>query len=229
MIRFHHIPVFRSLQRMLVRYPGRLATAPLSRVFGLDRGRPIDRHYIEQFLDGHRDAIRGRVLEVADTTYTHRYGRDITEAVALHVAGNGRPDTLTGDLGCPESLPAARFDCFVCTQTFNFIYDVHAAIAGAAHVLRPGGTLLATVAGISQISRYDMDRWGDYWRFTSASCARLFSEHFAQVDIRAYGNVLAATAFLQGMAVEDLADPTWLDVPDYDYQLLIGIRARTAA
>jgi hypothetical protein len=80
--------------------------------------------------------------------------------------------------------------------------------------------------GISQISRYDMDRWGDYWRFTNASVKRVFEKHFSPEDleINIFGNVLAATAFLQGIAVEDL-DSEQLSVVDPDYQVILGIRA----
>ena len=39
-----------------------------------------------------------------------------------------------------------------------------------ADIAEPGGSLLLTVPGISQIARYD-DHWGDYWRFTSAPYA----------------------------------------------------------
>ena len=39
---------------------------PISRVFGLDCGQPIDRYCIEQFLAAHTDLIRGRTLEMGD-------------------------------------------------------------------------------------------------------------------------------------------------------------------
>jgi hypothetical protein len=39
---------------------------------------------------------------------------------------------------------------------------------------------------------------------------------------------LAATAFLQGIVVEDLPDPALLDDRDEDYQLVIAIVARKA-
>ena len=48
----------------------------LSRDFGFDRGTPIDRYYIESFLSTHASDIRGHVLEVADNTYTRRFGGD---------------------------------------------------------------------------------------------------------------------------------------------------------
>ena len=42
------------------------ASSRSARAGGRDRGTPIDRHYIERFLDEHRADIRGRVLEVRD-------------------------------------------------------------------------------------------------------------------------------------------------------------------
>ena len=43
---------------------------PLSPQWGWDRGTPIDRHYIERFLETHRRDVRGSVLEVRDSNYT---------------------------------------------------------------------------------------------------------------------------------------------------------------
>ncbi|MBQ7263139.1 MAG: hypothetical protein IJR14_05405 [Synergistaceae bacterium] len=86
--------------------------------------------------------------------------------------------------------------------------------------------LLATVSGLAQISRYDMDRWGDYWRFTTLSAQRSFSEHFSEVVVQSYGNVFVAKAFLDGLAVEDLPDPSVLDFHDDDYPVTIGISAK---
>ena len=39
---------------------------PISNVFGFDRGQPIDRYYVENFLSENASLIRGVVLEVAD-------------------------------------------------------------------------------------------------------------------------------------------------------------------
>src|SRR5690606_16767017 len=48
--------------------------APINRHWGWERGVPIDRHYIELFLEEHRASIRGRVLEIGDDTYSRRFG-----------------------------------------------------------------------------------------------------------------------------------------------------------
>jgi SAM-dependent methyltransferase len=203
---------------------------PISSSFGFDRGTPIDRYYIEKFLAAKADLIRGRVLEVGDDTYSRRFDAGSAESFeVLHATSTDSASTIVGDLTDPATLPEDAIDCFICTQTFNFIFDVGKAVRGAHALLKPGGVLLATVAGISQISRYDMARWGDYWRFTTASTRKLFEPVFTGgVEVETFGNVLAATAFLQGVAVEDLPDPALLDVTDADYQLIIVIVARKA-
>jgi len=80
--------------------------------------------------------------------------------------------------------------------------------------------------GISQISRYDMDRWGDFWRFTTLSAQRLFEREFKaeNIEIKAYGNVLIAIAFLHGLALEEMKRE-YLEYQDSDYQVLITVRA----
>lgn len=205
-------------------------TVPVSKIFGIDRGTPVDRYYIDQFLNEHSLDIKGRVLEIADDYYSRKYGSDRVEKYeVLHASLDSCNATVIGDLTDRSTLLADEMDCFICTQTFNFIYEVEKAVVGAHYILKPGGVLLATVAGISQISRYDMDRWGDYWRFTTASVQRLFEHVFGgDVDVKSYGNVLAACAFLQGIAVEDLPNPKLLIENDPDYQVIITVVARKA-
>jgi hypothetical protein len=71
-----------------------------------------------------------------------------------------------------------------------------------------------------------MDRWGHYWSFTSRSVRQLFEEVFppTSVAVEAHGNVLAATAFLQGLASEEL-QTSELEHRDPDYEVLITVRA----
>jgi SAM-dependent methyltransferase len=198
--------------------------APVSRQFGFERGKPVDRWYIERFLNAHRADVRGAVLEVAESTYTQWYGEgEVTKSDVLHREGND-DSTLVGDLTTGEGLPQHAYDCFICTQTLPFIYDVHAAVRGMANVLKPGGVLLATVPGMSQVSRDDKRDWGDWWRFTSQGTQRLFEEAFEHVETEAHGNVLSAAAFLYAYAAEELAEAE-LEHRDPDYELLITVRA----
>lgn len=204
---------------------------PISRVFGLDRGLPVDRHYIETFLKAHHQDIRGDVLEVGGDEYTRRFGAErVRRGDVLHAVEGHSKATIVGDLAKGRGIPSAAFDCIILTQTLQHIFDVRSAVTHALGALRPGGVLLATMPGISQISRYDMDRWGDYWRFTSLSARRLFETALPVHDltVETHGNVLAATAFIQGLAAEDLT-PDELALRDSDYELVITVRAVRAA
>lgn len=227
MLRNLLLSLIRSKKPILFDDPCRIE--PVSRIFGLDRGTPVDRYYTEHFLDENRRLIRGRVLEVGDSTYSRRFGTKVEQYEVLH-AVQDKNATIVGDLADCATLPRDAFDCFVCTQTFNFIFEVQKAVVGAHYLLKPGGVLLATVAGISQISRYDMDRWGDYWRFTEASLKKLFEPVFmGGVEVEIHGNALAACSFLQGIALEDLPDTSLLARKDPDYQMLLTIVARKAS
>jgi SAM-dependent methyltransferase len=200
---------------------------PISRVFGLDRGQPIDRYYIEKFLSFHSQKIQGHVLEIGDDTYTRKFGgQHVTRSDVLYPYGGNPKATIVADLACAGHIQSNTFDCIIFTQTLQFVYDVPAALRTLHRILKPGGILLATFPGISQISRYDMDRWGDYWRFTTLSSQRLFAEGFpaANVSVESYGNVVVAVAFLHGLAAQDLKQIE-LDSHDPDYEALITVRA----
>ena len=204
---------------------------PISETFGYDRGLPIDRYYIERFLQEHSGTIRGRVLEVSDSTYTSRFGSDaaVERADILDVRADNPRATIVGDLTEPDRFSADAFDCVICTQTLPYIYDVHTAVRTLHRILRPGGTVLATVTSVSRIWTKGDRLYGDYWRFTSRSSRLLFEQVFdsEEIAVASYGNVLAAASFLYGLATSELRRDE-LDYNDPDIPLLIGIKARKA-
>ena len=220
----------RVTKALTARAVARMSPEPVSEVFGLDRGQAIDRHYIEGFLAAQSTRIRGRVLEIADDAYSRRFGHGVTGVDVLHAVSDNPKATIVGDLQDEATLPAGSFDCILLPQTLQFIVDPAAALATCHRALKPGGAVLATVPGISQVSRYDMDRWGDFWRFTDLSARRLFANEFgeAQVTVRTHGCVGSACAFLHGLAAEEL-DAKLLEAVDPDYQVLITVVATVPA
>lgn len=199
---------------------------PKSRKFGFDRGGPINHYYIEKFIEENARYINGTVLEVAESRYGKKFGKNASKFEVLHLYDDNPKATIVADLTNINSLPENIADCFIFTQTLNFIYDFKLALRGAHRLLKPNGVLLATVSGISQISKYDMDRWGDYWRFTTLSCEKIFKEVFGEenVTVDFYGNCLSARSFLDGQSSLELTKKE-LDYKDSDYQVLITIRA----
>jgi hypothetical protein len=199
---------------------------PISRSFGMNRGRPIDRYYIEGFLARHADDIRGRVLEIKDASYTRRYGGGrVSVSDVLDVEEENRQATIVADLTRADHVPSDAFDCIIFTQTLHFIYDVRSAIRTLHRILKPGGTLLATFPGISQTSCAKLDE-RYLWAFARSTARWLFEEAFpaANIEVAAHGNVLVAIAFLHGLAVEELRREE-LDYHDPDYEVLITLRA----
>ena len=199
---------------------------PVSRQWGLDRGRPVDRHYIEAFLQANARDIRGRVLEAGDSTYTRRYGHDrVEQADVLHVSADAPGATIVADLGQADHVASDLFDCIILTQTLHLIYDVAGAMGTLHRILRPDGVLLLTVPGITQTTD---ETWRDswFWSFTQVSLERVTREAFGDATYRigCHGNVLAATCFLQGIAADELTARE-LAALDTDFPVTLTLRA----
>jgi SAM-dependent methyltransferase len=203
-------------------------TEPLSHIWGADRGTPIDRWYIERFLERNRRSIRGEVLEVKHPMYTDRFGVGVRERHVLDIDPDNERATIVADLAAADAVPAGSFDCFVLTQTLQFVYDVRAAARHCSRILRPGGVLLCTVPSVSRIDPGSLEN--EYWRFTAASCRRLFGDAFGdgEVEVESHGNVLACVSFLAGVAAEELGERRLLPVDDH-FPLLLSVRATRAA
>jgi hypothetical protein len=200
---------------------------PVSRHFGTDRGGAIDRYYIEAFLEAQRSDVHGRVLEIGDATYTRRFGGGrVQQSDVLHIHDRNPAATIVGDLMDLPQVTNETFDCVILTQTLQFVYRPAAAVATLHRILKPGGVLLVTVPGITQIAT--AGEWGQtwYWSFTERSVRRLLSETFGggAVTTSVQGNVLAAAAQLYGLGAGELSAEE-LATTDPDYQVIITGRA----
>jgi len=203
---------------------------PIDPNWGFERGTPIDRVYVEEFVGSHAADIRGRVLEIAAPDYTSRFGSGVERSDIL-MATEGNPQaTIVGDLTDAPHITDDTFDCAIVTQTLQFVYDVRAALATLHRILKPGGVLLATVPGITKISPPEDEEYGEWWHYTRRSALRLAEEAFGtgNVEVATYGNVLTAAGFLYGLAAPDL-QPEELAAHDPLYEVIVGIRAVRAS
>ena len=197
---------------------------PISRDCSAERGTPVDRYYVDDFLASHESDIRGRVLEVGGDTYTKWLGGDrVTQAQVLNIEpGNAAfMDALMKSLVDDSS----RFDCVLLPQTLHSVYNICAAIRRTHTLLAPGGVVLATLPGISQLS-LDRDAESQCWGFTARSARLTFEEAFSpdNVSVVARGNVLASIALMQGLAAGELT-ANELDHVDPAYEVIVGVRA----
>ena len=220
MSRFQHRPPigwvrFGSLRRL----------HPISSKFGYDRGTPIDRYYMETFLQSNQYDIKGRVLEIRDSAYTLKFGQTrVIVSDVLDIDAKNNRATLIADLADASHVPADLFDCIICTQTLQMIYDVRSAVSHLYRMLKPDGVLLVTTHGTGMLDAGQC--YCDYWRFTAASARKLFAEFFPlkNVQVESHGNIFALLAFLEGLALEEVRTKD-LDYHDPRYELLITVRA----
>jgi SAM-dependent methyltransferase len=201
---------------------------PFSDRYGFDRGLPIDRFYIESFLDRNRQDVRGRVLEVKDAAYTRRFGASVTESEVVDIDPDNPEATLVVDLCEPGSLPAAGFDCFLFTQTLQFLPDVDRGLENAWRALAPGGVLLLTVPTVARVDRHVSEI--DFWRFTPRGLAEAIDRSCldAETAVEGFGNLVAAIAFLVGLAARELRAEELAQADPY-FPVLAAARVRKPA
>lgn len=205
-------------------------TSPFSKCFGYDRGGPIDRYYIENFLYAEAGNIRGHILEIGDNDYTLRFGGDkVVQSDILHVDDSNPKATITGDLSNAPHIPDNHFDCIILTQTLHLVYNYKAVIQTCSRILKPGGTLLLTVPGITPI---DYGEWGKnwLWSFTALSMEKILLEAFPinHIELNTFGNVMVASAFLYGMGLPEIKKKS-LDIQDPHYPVIITAMATKPA
>jgi len=226
--------VVRAQRRLRLQWPPRGTVrfgsfrrlSPISPVFALDRGFPIERYYIERFLDAHRTDIRGRAMEFGDSTYLDKFGDHQLTAKEVFSYVETEGATIVGDLTGSFAPDVEPLDCIVCTQTIQMIYDIKLAVRRLHSMLKPGGVLLLTSHGTSKIGRHlDTDGWGEYWHLTQQAARSLFAENFeGKVTVGAYGNVLTAMCALHGLAAEELSREE-LEYKDRCFDVIITVRA----
>ncbi len=203
----------------------KLSVNPASRIFGCEYGKAVDRYYIEKFLFDNSDCIHGTVMEIASSDYIRKYGKNVIQEIILHV--NGFNNAYRGNFETGEGINDEMVDCLICTQTLQYIFDLKSALRNIHRMLKPGGVGLFTIPGIKALSPNDSENFGEYWSFTMDSAKRLFYDEYGRenVEVRSYGNVKIAIAYLYGLALEDLSRND-LDYTDPQFPFLITVKVK---
>jgi len=196
--------IVRSVRSRPVRMGRLRRLTPLVDNWGLDRGQPVDRYYIESFIRRHRLTIRGVVMEIQCPEYTDRYGDQVERSEIADIDRTNPRATLIVDLGEPNSLPASTYDYVIVTQTLQFVDSLDLAIANLWRSLRPGGALLITVPTVSKVEETLAPT--DFWRLTPRGLETILRRQCpdGDIEISGYGNVLVSVSFLHGLVTSDL-------------------------
>ncbi len=214
----------RPLFRFLKPVPTALLE-PISRRWGFERGTPISRWYIDRFLESNKKDITGNVLEIKNARYTNSLGTNVTLSDILDIDKSNTSATIYADLATADNVESEKYDCFILTETLQFVYDLDSAIAHAHRVLKPNGVLLVSVPCVSPSDDELMSV--DHWRFTTLGCEKLFGNVFGSnnTQVVGYGNYAVSAGMLSGLAIEDIPEEK-LDMYDGKYTTGIFIRAQ---
>jgi hypothetical protein len=205
------LPAQRSIKALWRRLPrrrpkwGNLRRAqPFSQAFGVDRGTPIDRPYIESWLAERSHLIRGKTLEIKDAEYSRKFGSNIESCDVLDIDATNTLATIIGDANATGTLRRDYYDCIIVTQTLQYLEPVQ-AIENFYSALRPGGHLLISVPSASGIDPFLEE--ADYYRWTPAGLRHLLQPlPGARVSVEGRGNLLVLVAYLYGLAAEELRE-----------------------
>lgn len=193
---------------------------PVSEDWGFDRGKPVDRFYIENFLEKNRVEIKGVCLEFLNNGYTmHFGGSNVAHSDVMDIDRENKNASIYGDASATQSpLRSDYYDCIILTQVLQHIYDVKTALRNLIQSLKPGGVLLITVPFIMRFHKEPLD----CWRYTTESLKMLVEEVSPGSDcqVDSYGNLITCIAFLQGLAKHELSDKELL-YNDEQYPLTI--------
>jgi SAM-dependent methyltransferase len=214
----------RNLPSRSVRWGTLRRTTPFSSCYGWDRGTPIDRFYIERFLQREAAAIRGDVMEVRDAAYARRFGGErVTRTHVVDIDEGNRKATLIADLTRPGALPDEAYDAIVMTQTLHITTDDRQGFRTLWAALRPGGTILFSGPFVGRIDHESPEH--DHWRYTPNGLRRTLAEVLpgADVHVEGHGNVLAGASYLLGLAAEELSAAE-LEVSDPAFPIVVCAR-----
>jgi SAM-dependent methyltransferase len=195
---------------------------PFSTSFGFERGTPVDRFYLHRFLNANQRHVTGHVLEVQVPSYTRAYGHAIETSHTVDIDPRFGA-TYTCDLADAPQIPSDAYDCFLLPNTLQHVADLSGVLRTTLRVVKPGGTILASVPMLLPLIRDG----ADYWRLSPEGWRATLSREWAGSDIvvEAHGNCLSAAAAMYGLALEEFDDDE-LSVQDPRYPVLVTIACR---
>jgi len=201
---------------------------------GAQRGTPLVRYYQGQFLEKYQADIKGRCLEIGETTHIRQYGgAAVTQAEALDLAAHSPEVKVVADLGRADHVPGEQYDCFLNQFTMTVVYDLEAALYHAIRLLKPGGVLLINFGCVDYYLHRGLDMGtGEplymYNWFTPLQVENIWQRlglSAADYEMNVYGNLFTRFAFQMNISAEELTAHE-RDTVDPGHPLLICARVQ---
>jgi len=174
---------------------------PICPFYGMTRGTPIDRYYLQKFIRKIKKEVTGKAIEFGGTrsefsqyqfSLVNEYlAVDIIETPEVDIVGNIFDKSLFKNNSC---------DSIIIFNVLEHLDNPDKAIDNMNHWLKPGGKIFCMVPNAQRVHFYPKD----YWRFMPDGLAELFKK-FKKTHCFVYGNLTSTIASLMGISVEELS------------------------
>lgn len=195
---------------------------PFCPKWGISRGGPIDRFYIDAFLSAELKSTRGRFLECGGQRYRHLVApKSVVAYDILDLDPKVPSITIEGDIQDLKAICSDLYDVVVCTQVLQYVDQPHRAIRELHRVLKPGGKLLLSVPFIEK----DYSKMEDKWRFTKEAISMLL-ENFRERRVSVGGNLFSSVCYLLGLGLSDVGAKDLSVVDESFYQVVLAAASK---
>jgi len=190
--------------------------------FGHLRGTPVDRYYLDKFIETIHNDVKGVTLEIAgNKADRERYKlNNVTSFLTMNL--EGMESDIVGDAHDPKAVDEASLDSVILFNVLEHCWKPWVVVDNIYNWLRPRGQVFCMVPNAQRVHREPQD----CWRIFPDALDSLF-ERFPQRKLYVYGNPLTTLAAYYGIAHQELTREE-LDYYHENYPVANCIHAQKA-
>lgn len=187
-------------------------SVPICQAFGLTRGTPVDRYYLQKYLTEIKPQIVGEILEVGGIPKDRDFYQVNSDSRYRNLNLEAGPGIdIAGDVHDVSVIEPESLDSVIIFNVLEHCYAPWIAIDNIYKWLKKGGKCFAMVPSAIRVHATPVD----YWRPLPDAFSWMFRNYSGQ-KLYVYGNPISVIASYHGIAVEELTTED-LDAfhPDY--------------
>ena len=172
---------------------------PFCPQFGHFRGSPVDRYYLDRFIDEIRNEVKGVTLEIGGLKQNRELYKlaNVTKFLTMDLGG---PDLdIVGDAHDPNVVEEESMDSILLFNVLEHCEQPWVVVDNVYRWLKPHGQVFCMVPNAQRVHRVPRD----YWRILPDALDSIFSR-FPRRKLHVYGNPLTTMAAFYGIAAEEL-------------------------
>ncbi len=173
---------------------------PFCPQFGNLRGSPVDRYYLEKFIQEIRSEVKGITLEIGGNEANQEQYKFTNVKFYLTMDLQGEDLDIVGDAHDPGAVDEASLDTVVLFNVLEHCERPWQVVDNIYRWLKPDGQVFCMVPNAQRVHRVPQD----YWRIFPDALDSLFAR-FPRRKLYVYGNPLTTLAAYYGIAVEELS------------------------